>query len=218
MDYRLKWLLANYVESGNCNLADLWVEGYVLSPAFAADVDKHYVWLPYEAETVTIGATPEDSKATVAVDNSIMLEAGKGTDIPVTVTAENGTQKIYTVTAVRAPAPENVEQYLNCHHDLEPAPTEPPTEPVTEPEATEPAPEATEPQNQPADTPKQSGAAWWLVILAAILGVAVGAAGGVGALTWLRKQKDATAVMEKILEAEAAEAGEEPQPEEKTEE
>ena len=37
--------------------------GAALSPAFAVDVTKYYVWLPNEAETVTVGATTEDSKA-----------------------------------------------------------------------------------------------------------------------------------------------------------
>ena len=155
------------------------------------DVTKYYVWLPYEAETVTVGATTEDSKATVAVDNSLPLVPGKGTDIPVTVTAENGTQKVYVVTAVRAPAPENVEQYLNCPHDLEPEPTEPPTEPVTEPEVTEPATEATEPMAAPAEE-QEGSISWWLPVLAGALGVIVGAGAAVGVLAWVQKKKAVT--------------------------
>ena len=181
----------NYVESDNCNLSALWVEGAALSPACAVDVTKYYVWLPYEAETVTVGATTEDSKATVAVDNSLPLVPGKGTDIPVTVTAENGTQKVYVVTAVRAPAPENVEQYLNCPHDLEPEPTEPPTEPVTEPEVTEPATEATEPMAAPAEE-QEGSISWWLPVLAGALGVIVGAGAAVGVLAWVQKKKAVT--------------------------
>ena len=183
----------NYVESDNCNLSGLWVEGFVLSPAFAADVTKYYVWLPYETETVDIGAMTEDGRASVAVDSGVVLEPGKGTDIPVTVTAENGTQKVYTVTAVRAPAPEDVERYLNCDHQLEPEATEPVTEPVTEPELTEaptePA-ETTEPVNRPAEEPQETGIAWWWLILAVVLGAAVGIAGG---LLWMRKKKEPAA-------------------------
>lgn len=161
----------NYVESDNCNLSELWVEGAALSPAFAVDVTKYYVWLPYEAETVTVGATTEDSKASVAVDNSLPLEPGKGTDIPVTVTAENGTQKVYIVTAVRAPAPEDVERYLNCTHETEPEPTEPPTEP----EPTAPSTEATEPAVEPVEEPAEMTVAWWLLILVGVLGIGLGA-------------------------------------------
>lgn len=193
----------NYVESDNCNLSDLWVEGFVLSPAFSVDVTKYYVWLPYETETVTVGAETEDSKASVSVAGDITLEPGKGTDIPVTVTAENGTEQVYTVTAVRAPAPENVEQYLNCSHDLEPEPTEPVTEPVTEPEPTEPVTEPTEPVEEPAAEP--AGTAWWTVVLAAVLGLAVGVGAGVCALLFVQKRKAAAAQVpaEEPAEAEA---------------
>ena len=182
----------NYVESDNCNLSDLWVEGFVLSPAFAVDVDKYYVWLPYETETVTVGATTEDSKASVSVDSSMVLEHGKGTDIPVTVTAENGNQKVYVVTAVRAPALEKVEQYLNCPHEIEPEPTEPPTEPVTEPEPTEVPTETTEPVVEPENEPEGKMVAWWMLILAGVLGIALGAGLGVG-LMCLQKKKKTTA-------------------------
>ena len=182
----------NYVESDNCNLSGLWVEGFVLSPAFAVDVDKYYVWLPYETETVTVGATTEDSKASVSVDSSMVLEHGKGTDIPVTVTAENGNQKVYVVTAVRAPALEKVEQYLNCPHEIEPEPTEPPTEPVTEPEPTEVPTETTEPVVEPENEPEGKTVAWWMLILAGVLGIALGAGLGVG-LMCLQKKKKTTA-------------------------
>lgn len=199
----------NYVESDNCNLADLWVEGAALSPAFAVDVTQYYVWLPYEAETVTVGATTEDAKASVAVDNSLPLEPGKGTDIPVTVTAENGTQKVYIVTAVRAPAPEDVERYLNCTHETEPEPTEPSTEPVTEPEPTAPPTEATEPVTEPVEEPEGKTVSWWVPVLAGVLGLALGAGMGLG-LVWLRKKKAAPAAADPCEPgSETAEAKEE---------
>ena len=70
--------------------------------------------------------------------------------MPVTVTAEDGSQKVYTVTVVRAPEHDKVQQYLTG--EREPAPTEPVTEPVTEPAPTEP--EATEPATEiPMDGP-----------------------------------------------------------------
>ena len=195
----------NYVESDNCNLSDLWVEGFVLSPAFAVDVDKYYVWLPYETETVTVGATTEDSKASVSVDSSMVLEPGKGTDIPVTVTAENGNQKVYVVTAVRAPAPEKVEQYLNCPHEIEPEPTEPPTEPVTEPEPTEVPTETTEPVVEPEEEPEGKTVAWWMLILAGVLGIALGAGLGVGLMCLQKKKKTTAAESENETEESVTE-------------
>lgn len=182
----------NYVESNNCNLADLWVEGFVLSPGFATDVTKYYVWLPYETETVTVGAETEDSKASYQVGEAV-LEPGKAADIPVTVTAENGDQQVYVVTAVRAPAPEDVERYLACDHEEEPEPTEPVTEPVTEPEPTQPATEATEPVTEPVEEPKEEGTNWWLPVLTAVAGVILGAAAGTGALLLRKKKSDGAA-------------------------
>ena len=196
----------NYVESDNCNLADLWVEGFVLSPAFSVDVTKYYVWVPYETETVSVGATTEDGRASVSVDEGILLEPGKGTDIPVTVTAENGAQKVYTITAVRAPAPEDVERYLNCSHDPEPEPTEPVTEPVTEPEPTVPSEEPSEPQEIPKEEPDGERASCWMLILAAALGAAAGATGCAGALAWCRKKKEAPKIGGRLPEDEAGAA------------
>lgn len=133
----------NYVKSNNNKLGSLSVEGYALSPSFSTDVTQYYVWLPYETEKVNISASAADGKASSSVGTCDSLIPGVGTDVPVTVTAEDGSQKIYTVTVVRAPSHDQVEQYLTG--EREPAPTEPETEPVTEPEAepeTEPVTEA----------------------------------------------------------------------------
>lgn len=183
----------NYVESSNANLSALTVEGYHLSPVFSADVTKYYVWLPYEAETLTVKGTAEDNKAKVTVGEGWTLEPGKGTEIPVTVTAENGTQQVYVVTAVRAPAPEDVERYLSCDHQEEPEPTEPPTEPVTEPEPTEPPTEATEPVIAPEEEPEQEGVNLGWLILTGVLCLVLGGAAGVAAMFWIRKRKPAPA-------------------------
>lgn len=190
----------NYVESSNANLSALTVEGYNLSPAFSTDVTKYYVWLPYEAETLTVKGTAEDNKAKVTVGEGWTLEPGKGTEIPVTVTAENGTQQIYVVTAVRAPAPEDVERYLSCDHQDEPEPTEPPTEPVTEPEPTEPPTEATEPVIAPEEEPEQKGVDLGWLILTGVVCLVLGGAAGVAAMLWIRKRQTAP-VNEKADEA-----------------
>ena len=77
---------------------------------------------------------------------------------------------------------------------------------MTELEPTEPATEVTEPLEQPQEPEGAAGIAWWVALLTGVLGVAVGAAAGVGALVWYRKQKDATAAMEKILEEATVES------------
>ena len=153
----------NYVKSSNAELKSLTVEGFILSPAFAADVTQYYVWLPYEQSTVSVNAAAEHGKASVSIANVEELTAGQATDIAVTVTAENGTTKVYTLTVFRAPAHEDTDAFLNGERPEAPpepteppteppteAPTEPVTEPVTEPEPTD-APPA--PDNDPAVTP-----------------------------------------------------------------
>lgn len=168
----------NYVKSNNNNLGSLSVEGYALSPAFSANVTQYYVWLPYEVEKVSISASAADSKASSSVGASDQLTPGVGIDVPVTVTAEDGSQKIYTVTVVRAPSHDKVEQYLTG--EREPAPTEPVTEPVTEPET---APE-TEPETQPetqipaGNQPTENGKTFGTgtLIAVAIICAAAGAA------------------------------------------
>lgn len=165
----------NYVKSSNNNLGSLSVEGYVLSPAFSADVTQYYVWLPYETEQVSISASAADGKASSSVGACDSLTPGVGTDVPVTVTAEDGSQKVYTVTVVRAPEHSKAEQYLTG--EREPAPTEPATEPVTEPAA---EPEITQPATEiPMEAPvekegKTYGAG--MLIAVAIISAAAGAA------------------------------------------
>ena len=131
----------NYTPSSNTNLKQLEVKDFQLSPAFSPDVKQYYVWLPYEVDTLTLEADAADKKAEVKIGEGAALTAGKGNDIAVTVIAEDGTQQIYTVTAVRAPAPADTEAFLNPQPTaptVEPTdPTEAPTEP-TEPVYTTP--------------------------------------------------------------------------------
>ncbi len=142
----------NYVPSSNANLKELSVEGYILSPVFSPEVCQYYVWLPYETESVAVKGTVEDYRARLTVSQPELLTPGEGTDIAVTVKAEDGTERIYTVTVVRAPAHEDVDRFLNG----EPEPTEPtePDEPETVPtEATTVPTEETVPQTQPTEVP-----------------------------------------------------------------
>ena len=116
----------NYVPSANGDLMDLVVDGVQLSPAFAPDVTAYYVWLPYETEEVSISAFAADEKAKMEVGDTTGLKPGMGNEIAVTVTAENGSRKVYTVTAVRAPAHEDTESFLAGDRPAEePAPTVP---------------------------------------------------------------------------------------------
>lgn len=174
----------NYVPSSNRELKSLSVEGYALSPAFDKAVTQYYVWLPYEAETLRVSAEAEDSKAGLVIGEAALLP-GIRADIPVVVTAEDGTQKTYTVTAVRAPEHEKTEQYING--DRETLPPEAPeetvpqaTEPPTEPAQT--APDATQP-TAPAPA-EDTGYSLLALIVAAALGALLAASVTVLIFCW----------------------------------
>ena len=152
----------NYVASNNNDLSGITVDGFLLSPVFSTDNTKYVIWLPYETETVTISGTPADSKASVTVEGGNNLTAGADNEIKVICTAEDGTQKVYTVIAKRAAA------HGASGEDIPPA-TQPniPTNPT--------APTPAEPQNSDGQQ-SGDGIQLWLVI---VIGVACLAAGAV---------------------------------------
>lgn len=150
----------NYVPSNNNKLESLTVDGQILSPVFNPDVTQYYIWLPYETETVAISGKAQDSKASVSVGEIPALEPGKGTDIAVTVTAEDKSQLVYTVTVVRAPAHEDVKAFLSGERPEE-------TQPVTEP---------TEPQvpEEPVQEPVLPAASIITGVICLVAGVGIG--------------------------------------------
>jgi len=173
----------NYKASSNNDLAGITVDGFLLSPVFSVENTKYVIWLPYETENVTISGTAADSKAGVAVEGGTELKAGQDNEIKVICTAEDGTQKVYTVVAKRAAA-----------HDGSTEPTEPPTEPPIQP--TEPSTAPTEPSTapttqpttppttptepvQPSEQERSGGIPWWTLLIVGILCLAGGAVIGV---------------------------------------
>lgn len=159
----------NYVASSNNDLSGIAVDGFLLSPVFSTENTQYVIWLPYETENVTVSGTAADSKASVTVEGGSGLLAGQDNEVKVICTAEDGSQKVYTVIAKRAAA-----------HDGSTEPTEPetePTEPSTEPETapTEPAP--TEPQ-KPVEQETSGGIPWWTLLIVGIVCLAGGAAAG----------------------------------------
>ena len=167
----------NYVASSNNDLAGIQVEGFLLSPVFSADVTKYVVWMPYESTSLTLSGFAADGKASVRVEGGEDLVAGADNEVKIIVTAEDGTEKVYTVIAKRGPA-----------HDgsTEPAPTEPVTTapvttvpttvPTTAPETTR-APETTAPAT-PVEPGNAGGIQTWVLILACVVCLCGGAAVG----------------------------------------
>ena len=150
----------NYVASDNNSLSGITVDGFLLSPVFSAENTKYIIWLPYETENVTIGGTAADSKASVTIEGGSELKAGQDNEIKVICTAENGTQKVYTVIAKRATA-----------HDGSVEPTVEPTEPNN------PVTTPTDPQ-EPSETIQNGGIQWWMLLVVGIACLGIGLAGG----------------------------------------
>ena len=159
----------NYVASSNAALTGITVDGFLLSPAFSSENTQYVIWLPYETESVAVNGIAADSKASVTVEGASDLVAGTDNEIKVICTAEDGTQKVYTVIAKRASAHDGGEPTV--------PPTEPSTEPGTEPSA-EPETQPTEPQK--ADTQENTGCIqWWLLLIVAVVCLASGTAAGI---------------------------------------
>ena len=181
----------NYVKSSNADLKSLSVEGFALSPVFSVDLTRYYVWLPYEQTNITASAATDDKRASVQIGTAEELTPGVATEIPVTVTAEDGTEKIYTLCVFRAPAYEDTDAFLQGQRPEQPVePTEPaPTEPVTEP--TEPATEpATEPvPNTPPVVPEETGIEPVVLIVTGCICLVCGAGIGLLIALLIRKKR-----------------------------
>ncbi|MHB8963050.1 MAG: cadherin-like beta sandwich domain-containing protein, partial [Saccharofermentanales bacterium] len=91
--------------SGNNLLSSLKASNAVLAPAF----DKNTTWyttsVPFSVTSLDLTATAGDPKAKVAVAGNKLAAAGT-TDVVVTVTAENGSKKTYTIRVTRAQDPD----------------------------------------------------------------------------------------------------------------
>ena len=86
--------------SSNANLSSLKVSAGSLSPSFSPSRTSYTVNVGEDVSVCTISATPQDSAATVSVGGSKNLSMGKNVRT-VTVTAENGATKTYTITINR---------------------------------------------------------------------------------------------------------------------
>ena len=91
-----------YRDKRIATLSALSVDGYTLTPDFAADTTEYTVSVPNSVTSVTITATPKSAQANAVVDGKTSdLEVGQNT-ATVTVTAEDGTTtKEYTIVITR---------------------------------------------------------------------------------------------------------------------
>ena len=95
--------------SKNNYLKSLSVEGAELSPAFNKETLEYTVELEPETTNIKVNATKEDGKASIAGTGDITVSEGDN-NIKITVTAENGNERVYVINAkVKELAPINVK-------------------------------------------------------------------------------------------------------------
>lgn len=82
--------------SADCDLASLQVSPGTLTPAFSADRTTYSMQVDEDVTSVVVSASAADSKATTSVSGANSIQKGKNT-VRVTVTAENGAVKVYTI-------------------------------------------------------------------------------------------------------------------------
>lgn len=162
----------NYVASGNNNLSGITVNGFLLSPVFSAENTQYVIWLPYETDKVTVSGTAADSKASVSVEGGSALVAGADNEIKVICTAEDGTQKVYTVIAKRAAAHGSTEE-----PDV--PPSEEPSVPSEPSEPSEPESMPSEPQEPEVVENTDAGIPWWVALIVGIVCLTGGIAAGI---------------------------------------
>lgn len=85
-------------------LATLTVKNATISPAFSANTTSYTADVPFEVSKLDISATAADGKAKVSISNPNLTPNGT-TKVSVTVTAENGAKKTYTISVKRAQDP-----------------------------------------------------------------------------------------------------------------
>lgn len=82
--------------SPNNKLSTLTAEGYSLTPSFGKDTESYSLIVDTSVSSIQVNAQAADSKATVSGAGNIAL-TGSSVDIAVTVTAENGSTRTYTI-------------------------------------------------------------------------------------------------------------------------
>ena len=83
-------------KSNDATLKSLGVSGYTLSPSFSPNTEHYTIKVPSTASNVRIEGSANHGKATVAGLGNVNL-TGDNTTATVTVTAEDGSKKTYTI-------------------------------------------------------------------------------------------------------------------------
>lgn len=92
-------------KSSNANLGSLTLGSGTIEPEFKSDVTAYNVTVRFQVEKLTISANAEDGKSVVEGIGTFDLEVGE-TKKYITVTAEDGTKKVYELTIKRLTSEE----------------------------------------------------------------------------------------------------------------
>lgn len=92
--------------SGNNKLAHLGCDNGELSPAFDPGITDYRITVPFDVDHLSLSTEPDHSGSDVSVSGT-GLEVGSNT-VTITVTAENGSTRLYTITATREQDPNYV--------------------------------------------------------------------------------------------------------------
>jgi hypothetical protein len=104
-NYHTAELLVVDWTSSNANLKALTVSAGTLSPAFDPAVTEYAVSVASGVSSITVTGTPAESGAGVSANSGAAQSLATGANvITITVTAQNGRVKAYTVTVTRAAA------------------------------------------------------------------------------------------------------------------
>lgn len=98
------------MRSGDADLASLSVSAGTMTPKFSAGRTSYELSLPSCADSVVITAEANDAAASVSGAGEVALEQGEN-EIRITVTAEDGTTKTYTINAYVEEAPDVFLEY-----------------------------------------------------------------------------------------------------------
>ncbi len=93
--------------STNNKLSQLTVSNATISPAFSPDITSYTAKVPFEVSKLEINAKAEDGKASVAVSSPSLVPNGT-TNVTITVTAESGVKRTYTIAVSREQDPNYV--------------------------------------------------------------------------------------------------------------
>lgn len=103
--------------SGDNALKSLQISPGTLNPAFSAGTTSYTVDLPEDTKSIVVSAVANDSKAKVAVSHNNDLEPGANKTY-IVVTAENGTQRTYTLNVNCGEVEDTTEEQPDAVIDI----------------------------------------------------------------------------------------------------